>query len=236
MNSMMHMIGISCAMACVVLSAPAPVRADTSENGAWLGAILTGRFDADDSSNRWRWWLDGQYRFQNSATNATTVYLRPAVGYVVQPGLSLWAGYGWFGFDADGVGRIDENRLWQDLLWRSGSDGPLRVVLRTRLEQRWLDTGDDTGWRFRQMLRVELPFAINGKLALIGANEMLIAMNDTDWGERSGFDQNRLLLGLGYTPDRDMSFDVAYLNLYADQPLIEDVVNHLLFASVRFYF
>jgi hypothetical protein len=223
-----------CAVACVALAGPA--RASDSENGAWLSAILTGHVDGDSEENRWRWWLDGQYRFQNSATNATTVLLRPAVGYVVQPGLSLWAGYGWFGSDADGVGRIDENRLWQDLLWRPAVDGPLRVILRTRLEQRWLDTGDDAGWRFRQMLRLELPFALNGKLAMIGTNEVLIAMNDTDWGERSGLDQNRLFLGLGYSPGPDMSFDFTYFNLYVDRPLVEDLVTDLLFAGVRFNF
>ncbi len=225
-----------CVSLCLLLVAPCHALADRTENGAWLGAIVTGSFDSDDKANRWRWWVDSQYRFQNSATNVGTIFVRPAIGYVARPGLSLWAGYGWFGTDADGVGRIDENRLWQDLLWRPSIDGPLRVVLRTRFEQRWLDTGDDTGWRFRQLLRLELPFAANGRLALIGANELLIAMNDTDWGERSGLDQNRLFLGLGYQAGKRAFIDFTYFNLYVDQPLIEDVVNHLLFASVRFNF
>lgn len=227
-------LAAACAFVWFGLSVPAC--ADTSENGAWLSAILTGRFDAEDDSNRWRWWLDGQYRFQNSATNVSTILVRPAIGYVVKPGLSLWAGYGWFGTDADGVGRLDENRLWQDLLWRPVIDAPLRLILRTRLEQRWLDNGDDTGWRFRQLLRFELPFAANGRLALIGANEFLVAMNDTDWGERSGLDQNRLFLGLGYQAGENAFIEFSYLNLYVDRPVIEDVVNHLLFASVRLNF
>ena len=115
-------------------------------------------------------------------------------------------------------------------------DAPLRLILRTRLEQRWLDNGDDTGWRFRQLLRFELPFAANGRLALIGANEFLVAMNDTDWGERSGLDQNRLFLGLGYQAGENAFIEFSYLNLYVDRPVIEDVVNHLLFASVRLNF
>lgn len=223
-------------MAAGLLVPQGPARGDTSERGAWLSAVFTGRFDAGDPANRWRWWLDGQYRFQDSATNVRTLLARPALGYVVRPGLSLWAGYGWFGTEADGVGRVDENRLWQDILWRPPIDGPSRLLLRTRFEQRWLDTGDDAGWRFRQMLRVELPVAMDGRLALVGANEVLIAMNDTDWGERSGLDQNRLFLGLGYEFGTRTFVEISYLNLYIDRPLIEDVVNHLLFAGMRMNF
>jgi len=227
---------VCCLLGGVALIVPVAARADASENGAWLAAVFTGRFDAANEANRWRWWLDGQYRFQNSATNVSTVLLRPAIGYAVRPRLTLWAGYGWFGSDADGVGRVDENRLWQDLIWRPAIDGPLQMLLRTRLEQRWLDTGDDAGWRARQLLRLELPFAANGKLALVGANEVLIALNDTDWGERSGLDQNRLFLGVSYRLNAKAIVDFTYLNLYVDRPVIEDVVNHLLFANMRFSF
>jgi len=223
-----------CAAACLALAGPA--HASDTENGAWLSAILTGHVDSDDEKNRWRWWLDSQYRYRDSATSVRTVVVRPGIGYVVKPGLSLWAGYGWLGTDITGVARLEENRLWQDLLWLPNTGAPLRIILRTRLEQRWLDTGDDVGWRFRQLLRLELPFAVNGRLSLIGANELLIAMNDTDWGERSGLDQNRLFLGLGYRINPSAFIEFTYYNFFVKTERTENVADNLLFAGMRFDF
>ncbi len=237
---MRHAAGASayragCCALLIVLQALSVASADSSENGAWLGAALSGRL-GDSSSSRWRWWVDSQYRFQNSDTEITTIFVRPAIGYAVNPQVTLWAGYGWFATDAAGIERIDEHRLWQDLIWRPDLVSSLRVMLRSRLEQRWVDTGNDAGWRFRQLIRLDWPIAANGKVALLGANEVLIALNDTDWGERSGLDQNRLFLGFAFRVAPRSYIDLAYLNLYVDRPLVEDVVNHLLFAGLRMSF
>ena len=224
-----------CCVLLVILQALPVASADSNQNGAWLGAVLNGTL-GERGSSRWRWWVDSQYRFQNADIDVTSVFVRPAIGYAVNPQVTLWAGYGWFATDASGIERIDEQRLWQDLVWRPALDTSLSVMLRTRMEQRWLDGGNDAGWRFRQLVRLEWPITANGKVALLGANEVLIALNDTDWGERSGLDQNRLFLGFAFRVAPRGYIDLAYLNLYVDRPLVEDVVNHLLFAGLRLSF
>jgi len=118
--------------------------------------------------------LGGDFGGRMTAGGAdVTLLVRPALGYALTPRTTFWAGYGWFGTDADGIGRIDENRLWQDLLWRPETNAPLRMIVRTRLEQRWLDTGDDAGWRLRELLRFELPFAADGRLIVEPKDEAI---------------------------------------------------------------
>ncbi len=224
-----------CYLLLVLLQALSVASADSNQNGAWLGAALNGKL-GESSSSRWGWSLDSQYRFQNASVDVTTILVRPAIGYTVNPQLSLRAGYGWFATDAAGIERIDEHRLWQDLVWRPALDSALRVGLRTRMEQRWLDGGNDAGWRFRQLVRLDWPISADGKVALLAANEVLIALNDTDWGERSGLDQNRVFLGFSIRVAPRSYVDLAYLNLYIDRPLVEDVVTHLLFAALRVSF
>ena len=58
-----------CCVLLIMLQALSVASADSSENGAWLGAALSGTL-GESSSSRWRWWVDSQYRFQNSDTES----------------------------------------------------------------------------------------------------------------------------------------------------------------------
>jgi hypothetical protein len=72
---------------------------------------------------------------------------------------------------------------------------------RTRLEERWQENGNDTGIRFRELLKFNWPFAFHRRQVLCLADEMFVNLSSTDWGpptSKREFDQNRSFSGIGY--------------------------------------
>ena len=68
--------------------------------------------------------------------------------------------------------------------------------MRTRFEQRFVESGNDTGLRLRQFLRAQRELPGCPPLMLVCWDEIFFDLNDTDWGQSSGFGQNRIFAGL----------------------------------------
>ncbi|MEK7349240.1 MAG: DUF2490 domain-containing protein, partial [Nitrospirota bacterium] len=98
---------------------------------------------------------------------------------------------------------------------------------RTRLEQRWVDIGDDTGSRFRQLFRFNWPFSFHPAASLVAWDEVFIHLNRTDWGARQGLDQNRGFAGIGYRWQPHILTEIGYLNQYVNLRNT-DLMNHIL--------
>ena len=146
-------------------------------------------------------------------------------------------GYAWILTKQKGDGHSQEHRIWQQLTWSPKLE-PLTLSSRTRLEQRFLDTGDDLGWRFRQFVKGTIPIAGNSQLFLSVYDEVFFDLNGTDWGQSSGFSQNRLFLGLGWRFDPPLrgvplSVEVGYLNQLIRKRSSSDRLNHIL--SINFF-
>ncbi len=59
-------------------------------------------------------------------------------------------------------------------------------------------------------------------------------LNNTDWGARSGFDQNRFFFGLGYKLNESgsLSLEVGYLNQYLYRRSATDRMNHIFSVNL----
>ena len=68
-------------------------------------------------------------------------------------------------FRDEGGSDFDEHRIWQQLSWSTRLD-PVTASTRTRLEQRFVETGDDTGWRFRQRVALTYPLSRSSTAAV----------------------------------------------------------------------
>ena len=97
-----------------------------------------------------------------------------------------------------------------------------------------MEDASDTAHRLRQMLRVTRPFASNPAVSLVMWDEVMFNFNDTDWGARSGFDQNRLFLGASWQVNR-AKIEVGYINQYINASKI-DKENHVLSTTLGFNF
>lgn len=216
-------------IAAAVLALPATAKAADDAVGAWTIFTTTGAFD---SSSKWRYWFDGQARYPDVGSGANQYVLRPAVGYQLDDRTSAWAGYARFRTRSASGNVVDEDRYWQQVNRVSSTDAGT-LTLRARLEQRVVETGDDTGLVLRTMARFSWP--LDGNLlssAFVGI-EPFFALRDTDWGSESGFAQNRVFAGLEWRLSNSLALQTSYMHQYLWRAGAEDRSNHLAVFNFR---
>lgn len=172
----------------------------------WGNVTALGNFGFVNPNNpdlkKFRWWMEGQGRFGNDATQFTQSLIRPGVGYAITDKLVAWVGYAWAP-TAEPLSiahPFNEHRLWEQLTW--ADNFPFgRLSLRSRFEQRFFDHNapipgsDDVAHRFRQLVKLAVPIpSIDPNLSFIIQSELFIAMNTVDNPGfiSRGYDQNRI--------------------------------------------
>lgn len=152
---------------------------------------------------------------------------RPAIGYRINNRMTLSVGYLRQKTINRGGPDVDENRIHQQLLWQILGSGKVTLISRTRLEQRRIEGAQDTGWRLRERLQLQLP--LNAERAnLVVAHEMFLALNSTDWGARAGFDQMRNFVGVNFPIGKGMTVETGYQNRYQRRQGLADRVDHIV--------
>ncbi len=204
--------------------------AQTKDDGEiWTAIVLQGKLGAKDTPlERWRLWLDLHDRQRDEGQHLDTVIVRPGVGYALNDRMTVHVGYAAVWTDAAGRDTRLEDRAWQQLVWMIPV-GDLTVQSRTRLEQRFAETDGDTGWRLREFVKTTVPLVEDKRTFVSAWDELFWDLNHTDWGQRTGFRQNRAFLGLGRFLDagKKVSIEAGYLNQWVDRPG-EDKLNHCL--------
>lgn len=207
------------ALACTALVWPGTAAADDTQ--LWSAVVVNGPLKKD---GRLLLWFDGHARFRDGGELDVSI-LRPGLGWRVSPKVDVWVGYArvtthWNGPD------LQEDRLWQQATYLVTELAGGRLTGRTRLEQRFRETGDDTGWRLRQTLRYAQPIK-NTPLSLIFNNETFVGLNDADWGQRSGFDQNRAFVGGAWQATKQLRIEAGYLHHHINgHSFAPDRTNH----------
>ena len=222
------------AAAFVILAAPGTARSQSvADGGQWTALFSQGDFDA--SSNRFKWWFDGHLRLLEDVDGFNQSIVRPGIGLSLEENIVVWGGYGWIRTSPLTGDDFDEHRTWQQLTW-SGGDEVRTFALRPRMEQRFVETGDDVGWRFRQLVRMQHHLPDLPRLSFITWDEIFYNLDHTDWGAASGFDQNRAFVGFGWQhqPDSKLRTEIGYLNQTIDIRSGADRVNHIL--SINFFY
>ena len=216
-----------------------PARAELDhQGGGWLVTSGSGSLESvSPRLSRLRWWFDFQARFFDSTDGLGQTVVRPGLGWSVTENTSVWLGYAWIRNYPPNRSHIDENRIWQQFLW-NGTFGRWSFQSRTRLEQRFVQTGSDVGWRIRQFVKVLYPLLDSDRLRFAASEEIFIEFNSTDWGADAGIDQNRLFLGfnvpLNAAPRIQAEF--GYLNQYLAPSSRRRQMNHLGVVSLLFRF
>ena len=221
----------------VALFAPASALAQTVDDaGLWWAFFGQGDLHDEECTDLpLKWWFDGHARFLDDADGFNQSIVRPGVGVSLGERSAIWAGYGWIRTSPLTGSDFDEHRIWQQWTW-SDTHEPITFALRSRLEQRLIETGDDTGWRFRQLVRAQHNLPRFPRLILVAWDELFVHLNDTDWGAERGFNQNRVFVGLGVKCDRPSSLrtEVGYLNQTIKVSGGANRSHHIL--SVNIYF
>lgn len=221
---------------CLLLLSAARACAETVDDvGLWTALFAQGNIDTQAcDDDKLKWWFDGHLRFLDDADGFNQSIVRPGLGWTLDDGSTLWAGYAWVHNSPISGSEFDEQRIWQQWTW-STDLGEWKFGSRSRFEQRFLETGDDVGLRYRQFLRLDRTLPSQPQLMLVGWDELFFHCNDTDWGARSGFDQNRAFVGIGYKPSSNCGWrmEIGYLNQFLDLRSGSDRVNHIL--AINFF-
>lgn len=182
---------------------------------SWLNATVTGSFSKKGQPpSHFKYWLEGQQRFGDDSSRLTQSMVRPGVGYSVTKNLSLWLGYAWVYTGHPLTTRpFAEDRIWQQLLWVKKNQY-LTLTSRTRTEQRFLENNPKTAYRIRELIKLSIPWSIDSKFSVISSDELFWHKNNFVGTNSSGFDQNRLFLGLGYKVNPIVTTEIGYMNQY----------------------
>ncbi|MEQ8704745.1 MAG: DUF2490 domain-containing protein [Phaeodactylibacter sp.] len=149
--------------------------------------------------------------------------MRVGLDYYLTDNSTLTAGYGWiesFPYGEQPVpATFTEHRIWQQ--WSINQRvGRLYVNHRYRLEQRFLEHPENSGYVFRQRARYRLMTILPiGHRDLADHAFFLSAYAEPfiSFGEGVGANilgQNRLYLALGYRFNSRVNFQLGYLNQY----------------------
>jgi hypothetical protein len=225
----------------LLLGAALPTRSATAQTqddgGLWFAVLAQGRLAPEGSDfGRFRWWLDLHERQRDEGEHLDTIIVRPGLGYALGERVTAFAGYAWVIAEPRGRDEFGEHRIWEQLTWNLPVDG-FTLQSRTRLEQRFLERGGETGHRLRQFVKATLPLTRDKDLYVSLWDEVFIDLDDTSWGQRAGLRQNRAFAGLGWFFDRrpDVALEVGYLQQWIDRGS-EDRLNHILSINLLLTF
>ncbi len=189
-----------------------PFMAFTQESdfGNWLIYFGNKKFNSKLNLHH-----EVQYRNYNAVGDLEQLLLRTGLGYnLTENNNNLLVGYGYI-LSQNYVGElnekvaVEEHRIYQQFITRQ-KIGRVAVQHRYRFEQRFIE--DDFRIRFRYFLALNIP--LNKKL--MTDKTLYISTYNEIFINADGnlFDRNRLYGGLGFKLNKNIRFEVGYMNQF----------------------
>ena len=177
-----------------------------SDSQLWTNGVVNVKL-----SDHWRLQEEGTVRFSDHRNGLYEIESNTLLGYRVNKVVTLWAGYTHNPQYAAGDFTIMEHRAREQVTF----DGFARLGRgkfngRLRLEQRWRNHIDGTGWRFRPYLKYSLPIA--GKTALNLSTEPFFNLSTTPFQRKSGLDRVRNLVTISTPLTKNLTGEAGYMN------------------------
>lgn len=206
--------------------------------GAWFQAVAEGSLQSvAPSFDKTRLWLEGQSRFDQGMDHWNQGMVRAAIGYSLSDKATIWAGYTYLPTQNVKYGtNINGQAIGQQDVWPA-----FRYVLPTEygtwtFRTMWetnFGLGTQVRERPRQMIKFMHPMEFEPRLSLIAWDEFFVRVNNTDWGGKAGFDQNRAFAGIGWNFTKSIRTELGYMNQYIeDKNHINATMHHLGMASI----
>ncbi len=108
----------------------------------------------------------------------------------------------------NGNSGTNEDRFRQQVVGTFGA-----ITTRFRIDERFSPVGDEIGFRIRPLVRYNHRLGA-GKTALFVSHESFFLPNSTRWGQRSGYERMRNIVGVMVPIGGQMMADIGYLNQF----------------------
>jgi hypothetical protein len=188
-----------------LLAVPTAASAKSDEQ-VWGNASISVKL-----ADRWRLSQEFTTRFSDNRNGLYEVESNTLLGYRLNKMVTVWAGYTHDPQYAGGDFTVMEHRAREQVTFDGIAKlGKGKLSARARLEQRWRDHVDGTGWRLRPYLKYSLPIA--GKTALNISTEPFFNLNSTTFQKQTGLDRVRNLVTVSTPLTKSLSGEVGYMN------------------------
>jgi hypothetical protein len=187
------------------LALPAAVSA-SSDSQIWATASANVKL-----ADKWRLSEEVVTRFSDNRDGLYEVEAVTLLGFRPAKNVTLSAGYvhnpQYAGGDFTVMERRAREQVTVDNFIKLGAG---KLSARARLEQRWREHVDGTGWRFRPYLKYSLP--LMGKAALNLSSEPFFNLNTTTFQRTHGLDRVRNLVTISAPISKRVNGEVGYMN------------------------
>jgi hypothetical protein len=191
---------LSCLLPACMLAVPA--RAQQEDEQLWT-QINTNVPVTEDV----RVTLEQIARFSDRQDGLYQTEFGVLLGAKVAKRIELGLGYRKVGAH-NGNTAANENRFRQQVVGTFGA-----FTTRFRIDERVNPRGDEVGFRIRPLVRYN--YRLGGRTtALFVSHESFFLPNTTRWGQRSGYERMRNIVGLMLPIGPRMVADIGYLNQY----------------------
>lgn len=208
----------------LLTSAPA----SASDSQLWTGGSVTVKL-----SDKWSLSQDVTARFSDNKHGLYELEANTLAGYQLSKTVSLWAGYDHDPQYLGGDFTVMEHRLVEHVVSSNlGKIGGGQLSGRVRLEQRWRDGQNGTGWRLRPYLRYTLPFGSRSKVGLTISEEPFFDLNTTSFQTVHGLERLRSLVAITTPIGKHVSADIGYMNQHGFVPHGKDTSDNIAYFSV----
>jgi hypothetical protein len=198
-NSILIMSGLVASLS----ASPAAARSDSQ---IWTNFNATVKL-----GDRWRISEEGTVRFSDRRNGLYELESNTLLGYRLNKVVTLWGGYTHNPQYSGGDFTVMEHRAREQVTFDGiAMIGTGKLSARMRMEQRWREHVDGTGWRVRPYLKYSLPIA--GKTALNLSSEPFLNLNTTPFQGRTGLDRVRNLITVSTPLSKTLSGEIGYLN------------------------
>jgi len=187
------------------LATPAAAWA-TDDGQLWTNANATVKL-----SDSWRLSEEVTVRFSDNKNGLYELESNTLLGYRFNKVVTFWAGYTHNPQYSAGHFTRMEHRAREQVTFDSFTKlGPGKLSGRLRLEQRWREGLDGTGWRLRPYVKYSMP--LQGKVNLNLSSEPFFNFNTTSFQTKKGLDRVRNLATVSVPISKKVTGEVGYMN------------------------
>lgn len=184
-------------------------------------------------SDKWRLQQELTTRFSDNRDGLYEVESVTLLGYRIAKDVTLAAGYVHNPQYSGGDFTVMEHRAREQVTFDNVARiGSGKLSARFRMEQRWREGVDGTGWRMRPYVKFSLPLARGSKTSLVLSSEMFVNLNRAPFQRQDGLDRMRNLIAINTPLTKTLSAEIGYLNQHGFVRGGEDTTDHAASISL----